>query len=135
VLKFNLASNPYPVLDELKQFSGELYATNANTPVVGLFTNAPGFGACDDDVITPAGTVDTSKCPAAPMRQRDVYARKIPRYFFLLDKDKFTPGFAESEMISGDGYAKLEKRLETNFAEIYKNKLFRVFDLRRKADN
>ncbi|MGC2520394.1 MAG: hypothetical protein WA373_14960 [Burkholderiales bacterium] len=133
VLKANLGSNPNLELEDLKQFSGELYATNVNTPVVGFFVNAPGFGVCDDETITPDGSVDTSNCQIAMMRRRDVYAQQAPRYFFLFDREKFTPGFAKTEMISGSGYARLEQRLTANFAQVHKNDLFRVFDLQRRA--
>jgi hypothetical protein len=134
-------ADPYADLGDIKQFAGELYITNINTPTVGFFTGSPGYGVCGPDTITAEGTIDKSRCKIAFMRRTDVYDEQTPRYFFFFWSKTLFPGFADdlpSETLlgdnrGGDALIKLmQDRLDTHFIKVYENRLFRVYDLHQK---
>jgi hypothetical protein len=134
-------NNHYADLQDLKRFAGELYVTNINTPTVGFFTEAPGYGVCGPETITADGAVDKTQCKIAFMRRADLHDQQPPRYFFYFWSKELFPGFADvlpsgtlcGENRGGDELIEqMQDRLDTHFAMIYENRLFRVYDLRQR---
>ncbi|MDX2099758.1 MAG: hypothetical protein SFW36_18420, partial [Leptolyngbyaceae cyanobacterium bins.59] len=129
----------YVHLADLKQFPTELYMTNINTPTVGFFTKAPGYGVCGLETISEQGNVNQSECQVAFMRQYRKYNQILPRYFFFVNG--FYPGFADclppgalvGQVRGGNEcIAAMQDRLTKNFTRIFENKLIQVYDLHRR---
>jgi hypothetical protein len=133
VIRSNVSANENILLENLRRFGGELYLTNINTPIVGFFTRAPGFGVCDQESISPDGSISIGRCHVSFMRRANQYRAQTPRYFFFFGQDGFQPGFASKAMLEGSGRIALRSRLETRFEKIHENSLFSVFDLHREA--
>jgi hypothetical protein len=125
-------------LEELRHFQGEVYMTNINAPLVGFLLNSPGFGVCSPDSIAEDSTLDLKQCKIAFMRRYQYWLNHRPKYFIFFWDGQFFPGFADcvptglllgQERGGENCNTILEAKLELNFKQLFKNKLFSVFDL------
>jgi hypothetical protein len=132
-------SNWNASLDELNRFSGNLYMTNINVPVVGFLTRSPGYGVCDQDSISAQGTLNLNDCKVAFNRRNNLYATQRPKYFFFFTRPEFFPGFADclpDTQLSegGECVPFMRRRLASNFDRVFKNETFEVYDLHNEVN-
>lgn len=127
-------------LVDLREFAGELFMTNIYSTPVGFFVGEAGYGVCGPDSIAGSDGFDPQRCKTAFMRRIDVWRTTTPRYFFFVTANVLFPGFSDcvpsSTAISirrgGDECVEwMERRLTEQFDEVFKNRLFAVFDLTR----
>lgn len=127
-------------LVDLREFAGEPFMTNIYSTPVGFFVKEAGHGVCGPDSIAGPNGLDPQRCKTAFMRRVAVWRTKTPRYFFFVTADVLFPGFSDCVPSStailtrrgGDECVEwMDRRLTEQFAEIFRNRLFAVFDLTR----
>ncbi len=129
---------PWRDLDEIAAFSGELFMTNVNVPLVGLLTKAPGFGVCGPASVGQDGTLDTNVCKIMLARRQDYWSTRRPHYFFYFDDRQLFPGFADclpAHTLTGQARLQatcmtdLLSALSRNYKLVLQNEHVHVFDL------
>jgi hypothetical protein len=137
------ASNEFAHLEDLRQFSGELFVTNVNSPTLGFLLQSAGYGVCGPKGIGDDGEIDVNECKIAFMRQHAHYKQMRPRYFFFVHSPKLFPGFADvlpDGTLAGQdrGGTKAVERMRTNLEShyecVFKNDLFLVYDLHKPKE-
>lgn len=131
-------------LDQITRFSGSLFMTNINVPVVGFLTRAPGFGVCSPSSVQPGGRLDIKQCKTALMRRRDYWEGQRPRYFYFFEEKSLFPGFADclpqgtltgQNRMAESCMEDLRRRLAGQYPVALSNRNVTVFDLGGKRSD
>jgi hypothetical protein len=135
-----VAEMRYAKLADLKSFPGALFMTNINTPIIGFFARAPGYGVCELDSLPDAGGVNSQACRIDFQRRHAYWAAQPPRYFYFFRAPELFPGFADClpggtlqsvDRGGDDCVAREHDRLSERAEKIFDNGIFEVFDLTR----
>lgn len=131
----------YARLSDLRAFQGELFMTNINTPIIGFFTESPGFGVCGLDSVPSLADFDTSACKVAFMRRHEYWDNQLPRYFFFFRAPELFPGFADCIPVStlqsvtreSNCVEQLRQRLAERASLVFDNGIFEVFEIHARS--
>ena len=142
-IRSRYAQNPNVELEQLRNFASAPFMTNINVPTVYFYTSSVGFGVCGLDSIADNGHLNSDGCKIALVRDRSVYARTRPSYFFFFKVPPYFPGFAdcgppafilpaEQQLRAPAGCFDIQRsRLDKNFLRVLDTNLFSVYDLNR----
>ena len=140
-IRSRYAQNPNVELEQLRNFASAPFMTNINAPTVYFFTGSVGFGVCGLDSIADNGHLNLDGCKIALVRDRSLYARTRPSYFFFFKVPPYFPGFAdcgppafilpaEQQLRGPAGCFEIQRsRLDKNFLKVLDTNLFSVYDL------
>ena len=140
-IRSRYAQNPNVELEQLRNFASAPFMTNINVPTVYFFTGSVGFGVCGLDSIADNGHLNLDGCKIALVRDRSLYARTRPSYFFFFKVPPYFPGFAdcgppafilpaEQQLRGSAGCFEIQRsRLDKNFLKVLDTNLFSVYDL------
>jgi hypothetical protein len=135
------AQNPNVELEQLRNFAAAPFMTNINVPTVYFYTSSVGFGVCGLDSIADNGHLNLDGCKIALVRDRSLYDRTRPSYFFFFNVPPYFPGFAdcgppafilpaEQQLRAPAGCFEIQRsRLDKNFLKVLDTNLFSVYDL------
>ena len=140
-IRSRYAQNPNVELEQLRNFASAPFMTNINVPTVYFYTSSVGFGVCGLDSIADNGHLNSDGCKIALVRDRSVYARTRPSYFFFFKAPSYFPGFAdcgppafilpaEQQLRAPAGCFDIQRlRLDKNFLKVLDTNLFSVYDI------
>lgn len=143
-LSQTIATSKYARLADLQAFSGELFMTNINSPLVGFFTQAPGYGVCDFGALASDMGVDSQACLIDFQRRHAYWANQAPRYFFFFRAPELFPGFGTClpnqtlQVVTRGGddcISQLHRRLSNRAEKVFDNELVEVFDLSKQPSD